>query len=437
MLVAQSSACVTSPGKLEISVSGATESPTTSDYYVVGIPLEGDPSVKVTITGSGQVSCPEECVCDHDSSKTTQPNEEGEAEYTFVHTVGEQSDGGTGNKIEWDINSSTNPGEYTFKLTEISQKYADCPDDYSGGSTSVSNNQVSDEITIVVARVEMQLEDWIACDGESIDIDLIVFPPNIEIHLSNAVLTMENYYGGSVTENPSGVGSKIVQREASQTKWKIDNARWFSTQANHCNEYSDYIINGTIDVYGVSVHMESEEFGVDSSLISDMGHCFNGSAWVVQEFSGKPKMVTAFNNDLNRWEVVINQDDFIRDVRADFDWQAPVGSQYSSMIIDEEHFHASDQMENVNHVRWGTVLIVSNIMNQAKAGEPYTSSQSAEEAQLLAKAAFQEAYIEEWERTAIFVNKIENFCADELEAKTAVGASHRVSMPCTYSWCQQ
>jgi hypothetical protein len=73
-------------------------------------------------------------------------------------------------------------------------------------------------------------------------------------------------------------------------------------------------------------------------------------------------------------------------------------------------------------------------MNSVQASQPYPhpiQSQSL----ALAEQAFLSARDAEEQRSNNYLNQQSVICADEGEAKNAVGASHRVDMPCAYPNC--
>jgi len=153
-------ACTENPGQLSIQVTGATS--VADKIYIVEQPSEG--KVTVTIKGSGDTPCPtdaEKCKCDKQSKN---PETDGTPKYTFTKPAGNQ-DPADGDTIKWEIDSSTPPSEYKFKLTKVEQKYKACAQGWTGGVTSKSNTQASEEITIFVVKFE--LDDIVITGGGS------------------------------------------------------------------------------------------------------------------------------------------------------------------------------------------------------------------------------------------------------------------------------
>jgi hypothetical protein len=145
-------ACEQNPGKISISVSGA-QAASDQNYYVVEIPEQG--KTNVTITGSGQTPCPtdqEKCKCGNESAA---PETDGDPKYTFTKAVGEQ-DPTDGPTVKWEVDSLTSPGEYKFKVTRIEQAYKACAQGLTGGVSSKSNTQQSDETTVLAYKIETE-----------------------------------------------------------------------------------------------------------------------------------------------------------------------------------------------------------------------------------------------------------------------------------------
>jgi|GEM_PF-5518500 hypothetical protein len=155
-------ACEDSPAKPTISVSGA-QAGSDQNYYVVEIPAQGPTTV--TITASGQTPCPtdgEKCTCQYNSDKVT-PDTDGDPKFTLTKTLGTQ-DPPDGPTVKVDVTQSTAPGEYKFQVTKIEQKYKACSQGWTGGVASKSNNQASDEITLLIYKVETETVATIPSD---------------------------------------------------------------------------------------------------------------------------------------------------------------------------------------------------------------------------------------------------------------------------------
>lgn len=301
---------------------------------------------------------------------------------------------------------------------------------YSVFPASKENTQVSDEVTILAVKISMNIASYSVCDGMANKVDLKVEPTSAAGKLSNGSFTCQKPGGGASFKNPSGQGSQMIAAGGSDlTKWKIDNARWYSMQADHCNEVSPYEVVGSILVAGASVNVKKGDFRADSGEL-----CLNGEANITKTFDGDPTYTTALNTMTNKWETTIQQGVFARDVKANALVMAPPNSQYRQMIIDEENFHKTQQFENVNHIRWGTCYVVANIINAVQAGGPYVA-ETYQQSEQAAKQAFEAAKVAENARSLNYANDQTRICADEIEAKQAVGVSYSMLLKCTYKNC--
>lgn len=290
------------------------------------------------------------------------------------------------------------------------------------------NNKPFDEVIVVTMKINLAPSR--ACDGESVNVDLDVTPSSAKNRISNVQFTATEPGGGTNFDNPSGQGITISQRDSDITQWEIDIVRWYSTQADHCNVMSYYEIKASYSLDGDQYETPVVTFTADTTF----GQCLSGSASNTNIFSGSPNYTTVFNRHTALYETTVSQGTFVRDVQAVSTWSVPANSQYHDMVRDEELFHEQQQMENPNHTRWGTAFLVANIMNSVQASQPYPhpiQSQSL----ALAEQAFLSARDAEEQRSNNYLNQQSVICADEGEAKNAVGASHRVDMPCAYPNC--
>jgi hypothetical protein len=211
-------ACEQNPGKISIAVSGA-QAGSDQNYYVVEIPEQG--TTTVTITGSGQTPCPtdqEKCKC---TNASVDPETDGDPKYTFTKTVGNQ-DPTDGPTVKWDVSSSANPGEYKFKVTKIEQAYKACPQGLTGGVTSKSNTQESDEVTVLAYKIETETVASTPADktrkklGVGEEVNLTYKPTSITVNWS-----VEGNKG-SVSPPTSATTKYTAHNEAAEGKVKAE-----------------------------------------------------------------------------------------------------------------------------------------------------------------------------------------------------------------------
>lgn len=218
LMLVEVRACEESPGKPTISVSGA-QAGSDQNYYVVEIPAQG--TTTVTLTAGGQTPCPtdsEKCTCQYNSDKVT-PDTDGDPKFTFTMPLGNQ-DPADGPTVKIDVTQSTTPGEYKFKVTKIEQKYKACSQGWSGGVTSKSNTQSSDEVTVLIYKIETETVATTPTDrrrtklgvGEEVNITVMPSSASVTWAVDN------NTPGGTVSP---GSGTAVVYtagNEAAQTK---------------------------------------------------------------------------------------------------------------------------------------------------------------------------------------------------------------------------
>ncbi|MCZ7592124.1 MAG: hypothetical protein M5U15_08185 [Kiritimatiellae bacterium] len=275
-------------------------------------------------------------------------------------------------------------------------------------------------------RVEIVLPQSQACDGEQVDVDLVVTPSSAKSYLSAVQFTATKPGGGTQFDSPSGQGITISQRSSAITEWSIDNARWYSTQADHCNATAEYELKATYSIGSSECETAPVIFTADTTY----GACLSGLAWVTQLWSGNIQ-ITAVQLTNGQWEATISQNTFSRNVQASSTWTAPANSQYHDTVRDEEQFHEG-QYEGTTSTIVNDLWDDQLVMNAATANQPFIATTEAQ-ARAAAQAAFNVARSQE-EARSLALDSVRT-CDMEREAKTAVGASHRAAMPCTYPNC--
>ncbi|MHA1853785.1 MAG: hypothetical protein ACTSUF_09830, partial [Candidatus Heimdallarchaeaceae archaeon] len=286
-----------------------------------------------------------------------------------------------------------------------------------------------DSCEVVVFKVEISLSQFSACDGKKVNVDLIIEPSSVKDCISNVQFTATKPNGGTTFNNPSGKGITISKRGSDIAHWKIDNVRWYSTQANHCNPTSKYKIRASCKIDKTQYQTKPVYLTADTTF----GRCLDGYAKFTQYFSGKPSYTTTYNSKTHRYETTVSQGTFKRDVQAKSWWRAPINSQYYNMVKNEEQYHEKQQMENPDHYIFGKTYLAENIMNDVQRYQPYENI-TKKGSLKLAQKAFEKFFKDEMRRSNNYWPKFR--CDIEREAKAAVGASYRAAMPCTYPNCQ-
>jgi hypothetical protein len=321
-------------------------------------------------------------------------------------------------------------------VTKAEQKYEACDSDHpNGGVASKSNTQESIEITILVCKVDMQFASASACDGTSVNVDLLTNPTSLaSSDLSGGSFTFKKPDGSTnfTGANPSNSASQMVLRGSDNKQWKVDNVKWFSTQADQCNDTSQYKVTGVVNVKGVAVPIAEKLFTASATL--GAGNCLNGNANINNVFSGQTASLTIVHNPTTgNYEARLSSiGNFRRDVQSTSSWTVPANSQYFNQVKNEEIYHETQQHENASHHLLQNCWIALNIYNAFKAGEPYTGA-TAIAAQGAAVNAWNQALSAENARSSALFGSYT--CALEKEAKNSAGSSHRVKLKCTYTNC--
>ncbi len=297
--------------------------------------------------------------------------------------------------------------------------------------TYSAQTNCTDSIQVSTIKVEIVPAQSQACDGEQVDVDLVVTPSSAKSHLSAVQFAATKPGGGTQFDNPAGQGITISQRSSDITEWRIDNVRWHSTQADHCNATAAYEIKATYNIGSSQCETVPVTFMADFSL----GVCVDGAAQPIQYFSGDI-VINRMQLSSNLWHATISPGTFQRDVQANAWWNIPANSQYYSMVSGEEIYHRDSQLQNPSHSILKDYWLATNVLAATMAQEPFTGA-TEQVARQNARDAFQLQVAAEVQRSisAVFPYPGTIRCALETEAKNAVGASHRVAMPCTYPLC--
>jgi len=329
----------------------------------------------------------------------------------------------------WNLTGGTGTGKLTRTV-----------DKTTAGETVITCTCGADSekiTTIWVVRGDISLSSSNTCDGAEVDVDLVV-TVSIKNHLTGVQFTATEPVGVTNYGSPSGQGLTFSQRSADITEWKIDNARWYSTQQDHCNDDADWELEATYEIAGS--HNCSTNYDPTSAVVftasasAGPGNCLDGGAQPTNLWSGAPTYTTTENPPV--WETTVAVGTFVRDVQATSWWNVVGGpaSQYYDMVKDEEQFHEGQfegTTSNILDDLWDPQLI----MNAVNANEPYVGATQAASL-LAAQNAFNAARVNEQTRSAAYlVYPHPRRCAVEAEAKTAAGSSHRAAMPCTYPAC--
>ena len=343
-------------------------------------------------------------------------------------TVSLSASGAAGPPYTWSTVGGNASVTTNGEVTGVSPGYATI--------TATDANGCSAEKEIAIIQVEIDLADTQGCDGEQVDVDLVVTPSNAVSYISGVQFTAEEPFGSGQFDNPSGQGISVVPRSSNITEWQIPNVRWYSTWTSQCNNYSDYEIKATYNVGGSSCQTDPVMF------LAFAGECTSGSVEIFQYFSGDIVITTTQISPTN-WEATVTQGTFQRDVQALLNMSCPTNSQFYNMVLNEELYRRDMQFENPSHSLLSAYWLPSNVMANVTALEPYIGA--TEQAAISAATnSFDFYYNAEVVRS---INEAltepaypgaypgDVRCALEAEAKTAAGASHCMKIECTYPNC--
>lgn len=283
---------------------------------------------------------------------------------------------------------------------------------------------------VYVGELSLTLGSNSVCDGSDVAVTVTVQPSNLP-NLRN--VTFESNTTVTSLGNPIGhTNLAFDPYNASTHQSRIQNAIWYSTQADHCNDFSSYEINVKADVGGTTLESSNQPvLTVDAS-----GTCNNGAASPTQFFSGQPAVTVTHNSGTGQWEAIVQAGTFIRNVRATHNNITNVNSQYWQMIENEEVFHVG-QLEgtssNIVSDLWDPAAVLA-----ASAGPHVAATQNT--ARALAQAAFNRALNAEMTRSNTIAFQYPpgangRRCNIESEAKNAAGATHHGTMTCSYTAC--
>ena len=234
--------------------------------------------------------------------------------------------------------------------------------------------------------------------------------------------------------NPAGAGITFSRR-GSITQWKVDNARWFSTQADHCNDTSTYHITASFTITGTNGSLNcSIDSGSYATLTVDAGsNAISGDAVTDRYWTGVMD-ISVNQEDPNRWYGTVSQGTWDRDVQAHVvrPIHCPQDSQYYDMTEAEEVFHVG-QFDGTGSTILNDLWDPDRVMNNLWAGQPYWGATQTAAHVATALAIANARYTEE-ERSDQELEA--RRCQVESEAKSAAGASYRSTLECCYPECQ-
>ena len=137
--------------------------------------------------------------------------------YTIQHAIGTQRS----NTITVNVQSNTDGGEYKFKVTQVSQEYQGCDQDYSGGANPNPkiNTTPSKEITLLIYSIAAATI-WEAPNnhdhnrrkiGVGEKVDIVVQPPEVAISYSGSNCKLADFGQNGVKLYATNRGAATVE----------------------------------------------------------------------------------------------------------------------------------------------------------------------------------------------------------------------------------
>jgi hypothetical protein len=296
----------------------------------------------------------------------------------------------------------------------------------------------TDDVTVqALTGFTITLLQTTVCDGEPAQLRLEPVPANISRSDFTACLagvTLTSRPRNTSLGNPLGTTTLTFDPLNANAESKIQKAIWYSTQASHCNNDSQYEISGSLVVDGRTINSTNKPTFTASASVGG-GGCFDGSAGPTQYFTGTPQ-ISAQLLPNGSWQGTIAQGTFARAMVSSAVWSGPATSQFMNMIIAEELFHKG-QIEGTTSNILIDLWRAERVINAVNAAGPYIAATQSG-AIALVQASFQAARnneITQSNQTAFTANTTSRRCAVEREAKNAAGSSFRVAMKCTYTFC--
>ena len=320
--------------------------------------------------------------------------------------------------------TATKPGE-----TKLKVKY------------TIEGVSTTKEIKIITLGIEITSFSKInVCDGDPVDVFFSYLPAGVSAdEFAGCVknLTVKTRPSVPSFGNPNKSTKLPMGRvDIARKKAKINAVFWYSTEQGHCNQLSLYKIKMKGECSYSSGIVESKE----RLLMSDASKsCIDGVASAVPPyFSSYPNVKVTnkkFPSGLTLFFANIEQGKFSKKVTVEIRIDTPAKSQFRKMIVREENYHAKQFKGATSIPEIKGMWNVKNVMDEARKllkGKVFKKGLYANRA---GKKAIRVAHNKELARSQSVFFTWNVRCRMEREAKSAIGASFRLIMPCAYKDC--
>ena len=232
-----------------------------------------------------------------------------------------------------------------------------------------------------------------------------------------------------VCDNPHGACSQLFKDDPVGWLWRIDNARWFSTQPDQCNKTSTYVFAGKTLIHCAEVSVETSELEVDASQ-----NCVQGAVRIKGiPFDGTLSKNCYSIDDEKGNKLLscrVSKVSLVRNLRTEISYKPTLPtSQYYRMVVKEENHHSEKQIKNPEHWFYKNYFVVEEIIQSLKKHEPFVGKNDAEVnfAILVTLKSIVDLEMERLLRDFEI-----RLCDIEAETKEAIGATHLGKLECAY-----
>ena len=282
----------------------------------------------------------------------------------------------------------------------------------------------------VIEGVEILLNNSTPCDGESVRFELRPVPSSLKKEsLDQLFITLSSKTQSPFNGNPSNTDNLSITNLGNYA-YRIENALWYSSQNDHCNDDGIWDIEVKAVFGGVNLTDKAVLF------VNATDKCLFSEAIANSYFTGEPEFeIEAVAGSSNTYRFIrALQGSLIRDIDVEIVGinEIEENSQYKSMILAEEQFHVGQLQGTTSNILddlWRPENLISAFNTQFSGQSLNASSLGAAKIQI--KSVFDKF-------TTIFLNADTDIakdrrCCVEYEAKNASGASYRLKMECAYA----
>ncbi len=340
----------------------------------------------------------------------------------------------------WNDPDSTQGAELTIDTTEIGDKG---PYSVIGRQPHVDQVETIGPDTetpgraspvVKVVEVKFELGNTTICDGESLDIEILVDPVEDKEQITDITVQLLNSSGGNTFRNVTNTGSTAAQVGEDEFVWEVENVKWYSAGASgnyDCVRDATYKIQATFKLAGVQKTIETTFTASASTGQLTSSACLRGGAGPIHNevspWTGSPAYTaTKISSNPDLWEATASQGTLVRNLASTHDFVAPENSQFHDMVGIEEIVH-SMQLEDDAYV--GSYWTIQQLLDELNSNSVPFPTEAAtlkwlKDSESLARLR---TFNVNW--TAVKANEQDRM---EQDAKDEAGSTFVTSYDCTY-----